>query len=252
MAKQATAAAGTQAVTTTTAPSGRASLMATFAAKYNVDPDKMNQALKATCFKTGKNEPEVSNEQLLALVLVSNQYGLNPFTKEIYAFPDQKGGIVPVVGVDGWIRIVNARPELVAIEFAYAHPTDDTSGPPAWIECRITRKDRDAPMVVREYLAECKRNTGPWQSHPARMLRHKAFIQCARLAFGYSGICDPDEADRIANAIDVTPTAAKPKTEAPRARTADANGEVQPTEATQSLADASLTPPDDEEAGARG
>jgi hypothetical protein len=29
------------------------------------------------------------------------------------------------------------------------------------------------------------------------MLRHKALIQCARLAFGYGGIYDQDEAERI-------------------------------------------------------
>ncbi|EOJ4766922.1 recombinase RecT, partial [Escherichia coli] len=39
--------------------------------------------------------------------------------------------------------------------------------------------------------------TGPWQSHPKRMLRHKAMIQCARLAFGFAGIYDNDEAERI-------------------------------------------------------
>lgn len=39
--------------------------------------------------------------------------------------------------------------------------------------------------------------TGPWQSHPKRMLRHKAMIQCARLAFGFAGIYDKDEAERI-------------------------------------------------------
>jgi len=30
------------------------------------------------------------------------------------------------------------------------------------------------------------------------MLRHKAMIQCARLAFGFAGIYDQDEAERIA------------------------------------------------------
>jgi hypothetical protein len=49
-------------------------------------------------------------------------------------------------------------------------------------------------------MAECKRGTGPWQTHPKRMLRHKAMIQCARLAFGYGGIYDQDEAERIAEA----------------------------------------------------
>jgi hypothetical protein len=46
-------------------------------------------------------------------------------------------------------------------------------------------------------MAECLRNTEPWQSHPQRMLRHKAFIQGARMAFGFSGIYDEDEARQI-------------------------------------------------------
>jgi phage recombination protein Bet len=189
-------------------------VMATFAGKFNVEPDKMMSALKATAFKqSGGNE--VTNEQMLALIVVANQYGLNPFTKEIYAFPDQKG-IVPVVSVDGWIRIINEHPQLQAIEFRYADTEE--GGAPAWIECVITRKDRSSPVVVREYLAECVPATGPWKSHPSRMLRHKALIQAGRVAMGFAGIHDPDEAERIAAAIDVTPNGAKPKTEAPRAR----------------------------------
>ena len=63
--------------------------------------------------------------------------------------------------------------------------------------CTIYRKDREHPIEVTEYLSECKRSTGPWGSHPRRMLRHKAMIQCARIAFGYVGIYDQDEAERI-------------------------------------------------------
>ena len=36
------------------------------------------------------------------------------------------------------------------------------------------------------------------------MLRHKAMIQCARLAFGFGGIFDQDEADRIIERSDVS------------------------------------------------
>ncbi|MGL4675132.1 MAG: recombinase RecT, partial [Wohlfahrtiimonas sp.] len=45
---------------------------------------------------------------------------------------------------------------------------------------------------------------GPWQSHPKRMLRHKAMIQCARLAFSFTGIYDEDEAKNILNAEKAT------------------------------------------------
>ena len=71
--------------------------------------------------------------------------------------------------------------------------------------CIIYRKDRSRPVKVTEFMDECKRGTGPWQSHPRRMLRHKAMIQCARLAFGYAGIYDQDEAERIVEK-DITPT----------------------------------------------
>ena len=68
------------------------------------------------------------------------------------------------------------------------------------------RKDRARPVIIREYLDETYREPfkgkfgpviGPWQTHPKRFLRHKAMIQCARMAFGYGGIFDQDEAERI-------------------------------------------------------
>lgn len=171
------------------------SLMTTFANRYGLEPDKMLSTLKATAFKG-----EVTNEQMAALVLVANQYNLNPFTKEIYAFPDTKsGGIVPVVGVDGWSRIVNENPNFDGMDF------EEVEG---GITCRIYRKDRSHPVAVTEYLSECARGTAPWKSHPKRMLRHKAFIQCARYAFAYTGIYDEDEAERIiesAGVKDVSP-----------------------------------------------
>ena len=142
------------------------------------------ETLKATAFKG-----PVTDAQMTALMVVANQYGLNPWTKEIYAFPDRNNGIVPVVGVDGWSRIINNHPQFDGMDFQQ----DDES-----CTCIIYRKDRSHPIKVTEYMAECRRDgVGPWKSHPRRMLRHKAMIQGARLAFGYSGIFDQDEAERI-------------------------------------------------------
>lgn len=142
------------------------------------------ETLKATAFKG-----PVTDAQMTALMVVANQYGLNPWTKEIYAFPDRNNGIVPVVGVDGWSRIINNHPQFDGMDFQQ----DDES-----CTCIIYRKDRSHPIKVTEYMAECRRDgVGPWKSHPRRMLRHKAMIQGARLAFGYSGIFDHDEAERI-------------------------------------------------------
>lgn len=164
--------------------------------------------LKATAFKG-----QVSDAQMSALLIVANQYRLNPWTKEIYAFPDQNNGIVPVVGVDGWARIINENPAFDGMDFQQ----DEES-----CTCIIYRKDRSHPIKVTEYLSECKRGVKPWQTHPKRMLRHKAMIQCARLAFGYVGIFDQDEAERIAE-VDVNqrPTRQSAATVAEQATTVE-------------------------------
>ena len=186
-------------------------LTRTLATKLDMgDGANLIETLKATAFKG-----QVSDAQMTALLVVANQYALNPWTKEIYAFPDKNNGIVPVVGVDGWSRIINSHPQFDGIEFHHADEFVTMPGAkpsPEWIECHIHRKDRSRPVVVREYLDEVYRApfkgkygdvTGPWQTHTKRFLRHKAMIQCARLAFGYGGIYDQDEAERIVEASPV-------------------------------------------------
>ncbi len=150
----------------------------------------LTETLKATAFKG-----QVTDAQMTALMVVANQYGLNPWTKEIYAFPDKNNGIVPVVGVDGWSRIINSHPQFDGMDFELTEEA---------CTCTIYRKDRGHPIRVTEYMAECRRQgIGPWSSHPKRMLRHKSMIQCARIAFGYGGIYDPDEAERIVEATTI-------------------------------------------------
>lgn len=214
-------------VTTTPPEAKRASLVTRFADKYHIEPSKLMDTLKATAFRQ-RGDMFVTNEQMAALLIVADQYKLNPFTKEIFAFND-KGAIVPVVSVDGWSRIINEHPAFNGLEFAYAENQVTMPGGaklcPEWCEIRIYRKDRDHPTVVREYLDEVyqaprgdKGYAGPWQSHTKRFLRHKTLIQGARIAFGFAGIYDEDEASRIVDAqpvqqvqrppVDVTPAPA--------------------------------------------
>lgn len=163
--------------------------------------DELVAVLKATAFKG-----PATDAQMTALMVVANQYGLNPWTKEIYAFPDKNNGIVPVVGVDGWSRIINTHEQFDGMEFE--QDADSCT-------CKMYRKDRGHHIAITEYMSECKRDVGPWKSHPKRMLRHKAMIQCARLAFGYVGIYDQDEAERIIIEKDIT---AEGQTLAPESR----------------------------------
>lgn len=194
------------------------SLLTKFSNRYSVEPGKMLETLKNVAFK--QKNGTVTNEQMIALLLVADQYKLNPFTKEIYAYPD-KGQIVPVVGVDGWSRIINSHEQFDGMDFEYSENimTMDGGKPcHEWVECKIHRKDRQHPVVVREYLDEVYRKAnyvGPWQTHTKRMLRHKATIQCARLAFGFVGIFEEDEATRIieAQAVEVQTKASPEQTQ---------------------------------------
>lgn len=146
-------------------------------------------SLKQTAFRS---KDGVTDAQLTALMVVANQYGLNPFTKELYAFPSERG-IVPMVSVDGWIRIVNEHPMFDGVEFDYD---------PEFVTCRMYRKDRTRPTEITEYLVECKRGTDPWRNMPRRMMRNKAFIQCARVAFGFAFFDDEEGAQAAGVTLD--------------------------------------------------
>lgn len=176
----------------------KAGLLSAMSSRYNVEPTKFLSTLKATVMPS---KSAVSDEELMAFCMVAHEYGLNPFTKEIYAFPDKRGGITPVVSVDGWIKLMNRHAEFDGIEFEHA---DSEDGKPYSCTARVSLKGRSKPVVVTEYFAECQRGTEPWKIAPRRMLRHKALIQAARVAFGFSGIRDEEEAEMV----NVTPTAA--------------------------------------------
>lgn len=183
--------------------SNKKSLIVDMATKYGVEPAKLFNTLKVTAFRQQRGEVP-TDEQMMALLIVADQYSLNPFTREIFAFPGKNGEITPVVSVDGWSRIINEQPAYDGVEFNYSDTVIEMPGAkpcPEWIETVIYRKDRERPTKIREWLDEtyqhARKFDGPWQTHTKRFLRHKSFIQCARIAFGFGGIYDADEAQRI-------------------------------------------------------
>lgn len=164
---------------------------------WGIPPERVVQFMLNTVV-TGTRDYNPGMADCIHVLIVALNYQLNPFTKELYAIVD-KGKVLPVVGVDGWAGIVNSRGNFNGAKF---DAQDDENGNPYSCTCKIYCKDREHPVEVTEYFKECYvpprgNHNGPWQSHPRRMLRHKAFIQCARIAFALTGIYDPDEADRM-------------------------------------------------------
>ena len=172
------------------------------AARLDLSPKMLSDTLRATAFNLCKDEA-----QFVAAVVVANTYGLNPILREMTAFPGKSGGVVPVVMIDGWIKLVNRQETYNGMKFidnlleGEKVNKSGTNMDSVTVEFYI--KGRDFPIVVTEYMDECfDPSKEPWKRWPRRMLRHKAFIQGARVAFGFSGIYDEDEKDRIIAAED--------------------------------------------------
>ena len=190
----------------TAAPAKRVSVIGNLAAQLNCDPGTLLGILKKSVFAACKKD-----EEFQMACMTAAKYGLDPVQKEIYAFPAKSGAVVPVVGVDGWVKIMNSHPQFDGIEF------DETAESCTAI---IHRKDRAHPVKVTEWLDECRGISEPWKRWPRRMLRHKAMIQAARLAFGFSGIVDEDEAVRIDEATAPAPAPAPSAPKGSRLRAA--------------------------------
>lgn len=162
-------------------------VVAKMAERFEMQPQEFERTVRSTVCPQN-----ITNEQFVAFLMVAKEYNLNPITKQIYAFPS-KGAIVPIVSIDGWLRIINENPNFDGMEFV----DNVVDGKLFSITCRMYRKDRNRPTEVTEYMGECVRGTDTWKQWPARMLRHKATIQAARYAFGLSGIYYEDEAQRM-------------------------------------------------------
>lgn len=179
-------------------PAPPRSVLVTMSSRYGMEPAAFEETLRKTVCKG-----EVSREEFAAFLLVAQEYGLNPLTKELYAFPAKGGGIQPIVSIDGWSRIINDHPAFDGMEFEDIREGENVIA----ITCRMFRKDRSRTVEATEYQKECARNTDVWRQWPRRMLRHKAMIQCARYAFGFSGIVDPDEYERQVEQVRQAPPA---------------------------------------------
>jgi phage recombination protein Bet len=178
------------------------SLMVKMAAKHNMEPHTFQETIRKTVMPSAATVEEVA-----AFLMVAQQYRLDPILREIHAFPKKGGGIMPVISVDGWASLVNQHPAMNGMKFV---EHKNNAGRIVAMTCVLYRKDRDHPIEVTEYMEECFRNTEPWKTKPNTMLRHKALIQCARYAFGFSGVYDNDEAERINEIRDVSPAKAAP------------------------------------------
>jgi len=149
-----------------------------------------------------KKSGDVTELEITGFMIVCDQYGLNPFTSQIYAFVDKGGKVRPLVGVDGWLNIMHRQKNFGGIKFRFEFPDDDSSKEPISCTAIIKRNDLSDPIEIEEFMEEnyvpphkgkYGPINGPWQKMPRRMLRNAALKQAVRIAFGLASIYDLEE-----------------------------------------------------------
>jgi hypothetical protein len=147
-------------------------------------------ALKETVFS---EYPRATKLDLFRFLRFIDKHQLDPFERDAY-ITQAINGLRPAASIDGWINMVNNHEDFDGVEFAYSDSLVEVSQNvfcPAWVRCTMYHKNRQKPISIVEYLDECLQQTDYWRALPKRQLRHKAYIQCARVAFGLTGIGDP-------------------------------------------------------------
>lgn len=193
-------------------------LIARLAGRFGVEPNRLLKCLTTQVFKQADGR-QPTTEELMVLLLVCENFALNPFNREIFAFRGKGGEIVPVVSLDGWAKIVRSQKDFNGVSFRFSETTVKVAGCnqelPEFVECAMRLKGVDEPIVIQEFMIECfTEKSSVWRKWPRRMLRTRAFIQCARLAFSLTGIYD--EGEDFAEGIPAVATTAQPQAQPPQ------------------------------------
>ena len=104
-------------MSTTTQSAKVMNLLRRYADRMGVAPEQLYSTLLKVIFKRSEG---VREEELLAFLLVCEKYGLDPFLKEIYPTLTQKQGLLPVVSVDGWLRLLHRQDDFDGLSIEYS------------------------------------------------------------------------------------------------------------------------------------
>lgn len=176
-------------------------IIAALASELGLAEDALLTKVREVSFK---RIPNASNDEIYMFCALAHKHKINPLT-ELYAQIDDNGMIIPTLKIDGWYRVVNDHPDFDGVEFNYSPGMTTYAGLQhphhIWCESVFKRKNLSHPIVVREFFSDNYLQESiyqnSWQTHPNRRLRHAAYIQGARMAFGLHGVYSSDEAIRI-------------------------------------------------------
>ena len=142
-----------------------------------VPPNKLCDLLRNVWTVSSGKDP-LSDQEMFAGISLIARYQLDPITREIYVTRDNKNRLMTIVGIDGWIKILDRTDHYDGFEVEIHH---DKHGNLDWVETAIYSTKRSKPSVYRAYQKEYVNLAGFMASRiPSHMLRIFSLRHAAR------------------------------------------------------------------------
>lgn len=137
--------------------------------------------------------------ELVGICGICLKYQINPLVDgELHIMVNQRNGAVtPILGVNGFHRIMSSDPRFRKITFEYSQDyinlgvikVNGIEVPkwcPMWIRGNLTTviDGKEYTSSRTEFFSDCVKNSNGWQQSPARMLHHRCMAQLVRSVLG--------------------------------------------------------------------
>jgi hypothetical protein len=174
----------------------RQSIASTAAAQLGVEPNKVCELLR-NVWKTSRGSDPLSDHELFQGMSLIARFELDPITREIYVTRDGKGRLLTIVGIDGWIKILDRTPHYDGFDQELEFSEDGKTL--IAVETTIFSKERSRPAKYKAYANEYARVSGMVaKSMPWHMLRLFSLRHAARLFTPLGGnVVTEEEAEFI-------------------------------------------------------
>ena len=148
------------------------------AKRLGIPPGKLLEMMRQIWKVSKGQDPLTDHELFIGLSMVA-KYDLDPTCKEIYVTRGNDGKLMVVVGIDGWVKILDRTKHYDGFEQDLHF---DGAGNIEWIETRIYSTKRSKPTVYRAYWKEYQAVAGFMKGKiPIHMLRLFSLHHATRL-----------------------------------------------------------------------
>lgn len=114
-----------------------------------VPPSRVCELLR-NVWRPSKGQPPLEDAEMFAGLSLISRYELDPIAKEVYVTRDGQGRLLTIIGIDGWIKILDRTDHYDGFE----QEVHEEKGHVTWIETKIYSTKRSHPAVYRAFAHE--------------------------------------------------------------------------------------------------